>query len=247
MVTPNTLHGSQRAESPLWALASDDDAHAAQWIRMAYVCRRQPQPDEPSHPFPGDMACLTASRKCTLPKPAHRVAERNQRSAIHGHSEVSNMPTDCRTQPPPYHRYRVVPAMVQFQFELAESFSQYYQERFSLRFVLQSNDEVIHIAHDDDVVPHILGGSDHTGFPRISRYRCSECGLPHLLTASAFRRLPLSQLSSQPARTPVNASSLPSRATTHDSGPLWATIPLTYDSFIHFTSPVYPGIQGARP
>ena len=36
---------------------------------------------------------------------------------------------------------------------------------------------------------------------------------------------------------------MPSRATTPDSGPLWAADPLTYDSFIHYTSPVYAGTQ----
>ncbi|MGH9968800.1 MAG: hypothetical protein ACREBG_13355, partial [Pyrinomonadaceae bacterium] len=28
---------------------------------------------------------------------------------------------------------------------------------------------------------------------------------------------------------------------THDSGPLWLARPLTYDSFIHYNLPVYPG------
>jgi len=48
----------------------------------------------------------------------------------------------------------------------------------------------------------------------------------------------LSRLNTRPVRTPVNASTMPSRATPHDSGPLWAANPSTYDSFIHYTSPV---------
>jgi len=45
----------------------------------------------------------------------------------------------------------------------------------------------------------------------------------------------LSRLNTRPARTPVNASTTPLRASPHDSGPLWAANPLTYDSFIHYT------------
>jgi hypothetical protein len=48
----------------------------------------------------------------------------------------------------------------------------------------------------------------------------------------------LSRLNTRPVRTPVNASTMPLRTSPHDSGPLWAANPLTYDSFIHYTSPV---------
>ena len=59
-------------------------------------------------------------------------------------------------------------------------------------------------------------------------------------SASASRSNVLSRLNTRPARTPVNASPVPLRAATHDSGPLWAANPSTCDSFIHNTSPVYP-------
>jgi len=48
----------------------------------------------------------------------------------------------------------------------------------------------------------------------------------------------LSRLNTRPVRTPVNASRTPLRTPTHDSGPSWAANPSTYDSFIHYTSPV---------
>jgi hypothetical protein len=35
----------------------------------------------------------------------------------------------------------------------------------------------------------------------------------------------------------------PSQAAPHDSGPVWVASPSPYDSFIHDTSPVYPGAQ----
>ena len=51
----------------------------------------------------------------------------------------------------------------------------------------------------------------------------------------------ISQLNTQPACAPVNASMAPSRPTTHDSGPGWIATPFLYDSFIHNSTPVYPG------
>ncbi|HEY3135647.1 MAG TPA: hypothetical protein VGL29_06310 [Blastocatellia bacterium] len=41
------------------------------------------------------------------------------------------------------------------------------------------------------------------------------------------------------------SSASPLQAPPHDSGPLWLANPLTYDSFIHYNLPVYPGAQGA--
>ncbi len=43
----------------------------------------------------------------------------------------------------------------------------------------------------------------------------------------------------------VNASTPPLRAAPHDSGPMWVADPLSYDFFIHYTSPVLTGAQGA--
>ena len=92
-----------------------------------------------------------------------------------------------------------------------------------------------------EVFPYLHGVSDRAGPERISRYRCARWCLPLLLTASAPRSNVLSRLNTRPARTPVNASPLSLRKATHDSGPLWVARPLTCDSFIHNTSPVYPG------
>ena len=89
-----------------------------------------------------------------------------------------------------------------------------------------------------EVFPYVHGVSDRAGSRYVSQYRRTGCGLPLLLTASAPRRNELSRLNARPARAPVNASHLPSRAVTHDSGPSWVANPSTYDSFIHYTSPV---------
>jgi hypothetical protein len=51
----------------------------------------------------------------------------------------------------------------------------------------------------------------------------------------------ISQLNTLPALPPVNASMAASRLATHDSGPGWLATPFPYDSFIHNSTPVYPG------
>ena len=51
----------------------------------------------------------------------------------------------------------------------------------------------------------------------------------------------ISQLNTRPACTPVNASMAAFRLATHDSGPGWIATPFLYDSFIHNSTPVYPG------
>jgi hypothetical protein len=50
---------------------------------------------------------------------------------------------------------------------------------------------------------------------------------------SAERLLADLRALARPARTPVNASSLPLREAPHDSGSLWVAGPLTCESFIH--------------
>src|SRR5258706_16029897 len=89
--------------------------------------------------------------------------------------------------------------------------------------------------------------SDRAGLWHTSRYRCTRWGLPLLLTASASRSEFLTRLNTRPARSPVNASTPPLRAAPHDSGPMWVADPLSYDFFIHYTSPVLTGAQGVFP
>jgi hypothetical protein len=89
-----------------------------------------------------------------------------------------------------------------------------------------------------EVLPYVHGVCDRAGLRCTSRYRCTGWGLPHLLTASASRRKVLTRLNTRPARSLVNASTPPSRAAPHDSGPMWVATSHSYDSFIHYTSPV---------
>jgi len=51
----------------------------------------------------------------------------------------------------------------------------------------------------------------------------------------------ISQLNTLPTGAPVNASVVALRLATHDSGSRWVATPFLCDSFIHDSTPVYPG------
>ena len=53
----------------------------------------------------------------------------------------------------------------------------------------------------------------------------------------------ISQLNTLPTCAPVNASVVASRLATHDSGSGWLAMPFLCDSFIHYSTPVYPGAR----
>src|SRR6516164_5568923 len=93
------------------------------------------------------------------------------------------------------------------------------------------------------VLPYVHGVSDRAGPRCTSRCRCIGCCLPLSPTASASRSKVLTRLYTRPIRSPVHASTPPSRAAPQDSGPLWVASPSTYDSFIHYTLPVLTGAQ----
>src|SRR6266568_3472833 len=98
-----------------------------------------------------------------------------------------------------------------------------------------------------EVFWYVHGVSDRAGSRRTLRYRRTGWGLPLSPTASASRSEFLTRLNTRPAPSPVNASTPPSRAAPHDSGPLWFASPSTYETFIHNTSPVLTGAQGEEP
>src|SRR5580692_1361388 len=95
------------------------------------------------------------------------------------------------------------------------------------------------------VLAYMHGVFDRAGSWYTLRWRCTRCCLPTIPTASASRstcclhsRALISRLNTRPVRPPVNASTPPSRAAPHDSGPLWFASPSTYETFIHYTLPV---------
>jgi len=66
-----------------------------------------------------------------------------------------------------------------------------------------------------EVLAYVHGVSDRAGLGHTSRYRCTQWGLPLTPTASASRRVVLTRLNTRPARSPVNASTLPLQAAPH--------------------------------
>src|SRR5712692_11134901 len=119
-IARNPLHGSGRAVLPHPALASGDDAKAPQGIGMANTRRGQPPLDEPAHPLPGDVPCLTAPRQGAVPEPAHLEPEHGERRAVHGHPVVTDVPTDHLTQPCTHRWERIVPTPPELGLHLAQ-------------------------------------------------------------------------------------------------------------------------------
>src|SRR5437867_6709183 len=107
-IARNPLHGSGRAALPHPALASGDDAKSPQGIGMTYARRGQPPLDEPAHPLPGDVPCVTAPRERAVPEPAHLEPKHGDRRAVHGHPVVTSVPTHNLTQPCAHHGDRLV-------------------------------------------------------------------------------------------------------------------------------------------
>src|SRR5882724_10900826 len=94
-----------------------------------------------------------------------------------------------------------------------------------------------------EVSPYVHGVSDRAGLWLTSRYRCVRWRLPLSPSASASRSNSLTRLNTRPARSPVNASTLPLQAAPHDSGPMWVAIPLSCDFSIHYN---LAGLTGAQ-
>src|SRR6266853_5693399 len=95
------------------------------------------------------------------------------------------------------------------------------------------------------VLAYMHGVSDRAGSWHTSRWRCTRYCLPTFSRASASRstcrsrgRACISRLNNPTCTSPVNASTPPSRAAPHDSGPLWFATPSTYETLIHYTLPV---------
>ena len=69
MVAHNPLNGSGRAGFPHPALASGDDAEAAQGIEVMDASSGQPAVNNPQHPVPQHPTVLAAPRQGAMPEP----------------------------------------------------------------------------------------------------------------------------------------------------------------------------------
>src|SRR6266849_796541 len=120
MVAHNPLHGSGRAGFPHPALASGDNAEAAQGIRMMDARRGQPAVNNPPHAVPAHAAVLTAPRQRAMPEPDHMEPEQAECRAVHGNTVVSVVSLDHRAQPLTHLRDGVVHASLELGFHLAQ-------------------------------------------------------------------------------------------------------------------------------
>jgi hypothetical protein len=88
-----------------------------------------------------------------------------------------------------------------------------------------------------EVPPCVLGVFDRAGLRWTSRDRWAGWGLPPSPTASS-RSNWLTRPNTRPAHSLVNATTTPSRAAPHDSGPMWVATSHSYGFFDRYTSPV---------
>lgn len=94
------------------------------------------------------------------------------------------------------------------------------------------------------VHPYMRGVFDRARSQGVLPKRPLGCCLPPISRTSAPRSNPprggahISQLNTQPVRSPVNASPATLRTPMHDSGPMWLAKPSMYKTFIYNTSPV---------
>ena len=109
-ITEHPLHRSGRAAFPHPALASGDDAKAAQRVRMTDAGRRQPASDKSPHAVPEDATGLTAPGQRALPELADLKPEPVERGLVHRHPVVPDVPPDHRAQPRAHDRDGVMHA-----------------------------------------------------------------------------------------------------------------------------------------
>ena len=78
-------------------------------------------------------------------------------------------------------------------------------------------------------------------FRRLAILRCLPCCLPHSRTRSARGTMPISELNGWPACSPCPCHTQDVTVLSVGFGAEWLARPFSYDSFIRYSRPVYPG------
>ena len=92
-ITRNPLHRSGRAGLTHPAPALGDNANATEWIGVKNAWGGKPMLDEPAHPRPSDVLCVTAPRRRAMPEPGKAEPEQSKRRTVNGHTIVAGVPT----------------------------------------------------------------------------------------------------------------------------------------------------------
>ena len=78
-------------------------------------------------------------------------------------------------------------------------------------------------------------------FRRLAILRCLPCCLPHSRTRSARGTMQISELNGWPACSPCPCHTQDVTVLSVGFGAEWLARPFSYDSFIRYSRPVYPG------
>jgi hypothetical protein len=229
MIAHDPLHRSGRAELPHPAPTLGEDAQAHERIRMTNPSRWKPSRNIAPHAVPRQVVTLAATSQYRPPQVTRRFAKSAQRRACRSLGFVRQLRRFYETvRLPASVRHR----RASFDFPTRSAVLSSAGRRGISRFPIK-------------VLAYMHGVSDRAGSWYTLRWRCTRYGLPTFSRASASRstcrlrgRACISRLNTRPVRPPVNASTPPSRADPHDSGPLWFANPSTYETFIHDTLPV---------
>jgi hypothetical protein len=228
MFAHNPLHGSGQAGFPHPALTLGDDAHAAQGIGMTDGRQRQPASDEAPHAIPKDTDFVAALGQRAMPEPPYLEPENPQRVVVPRHTVIPVVPSHHRLQPLAHFGDWFMHPSLKFGLHLVQLRLQPFADCLP-QHREPSVAPLLHADVREAKKVERLRFPFSTPLPLVDRKRTE---------LQQSRSKSLTRLNTRPARSPANASTPPLRAAPHDSGPMWVATSHSYDSFIHYTSPV---------
>src|SRR5262245_13272176 len=263
-IAEHPLHRSGRADFPHPAPTSGDDAKSLERIGMTGSGRRQPSRDVARHPCPGQAMTASATPKRAQPQPSDLGAERVRSVITDVASDHASEPCTLfgERQVHAPHQLRFHGAKLRLQ-ALADRLPEYRitsvaplprtdvreaEKVERLRFPLTASLAPLSRKRTELDEPRLLGMKLQFELAHaLGKIALELLGIRFRLKAQDdVVREPdnddvagrLTVLNTRPVRSPVDASTPPSRAPPHDPGPAWSASPSPYETFIHTTMPV---------